>query len=413
MRISKTGGTATNDQIKRLDRNVVLRRDAQGGGRYQRCHPLAYNDKFILFKNGAGNYGVISFATTNLPTPPVGLKWDVSGPLWDGSILVVYDNQATTPTIDPGSGSFVGSPSVAISPTPARRSYTPWMAAPEQFVSQRGQPVDCGYPDGCHHRSQSHRHQSRCGGQPHGFRKPQCCYNADLDQPYGRLLTTAANWSNSVVATGTNVTADFSKLTLSAATAVTLDGARPSAISPETWATPTADVDTEAPALSLAVTSGSPTVNVVNQSATVNTVSPGSTGPTRTGSGLLTLGAPTPMRGNGVVNNGALRLLERWSRCGDRGSVGRSTPGRTCDYQRSMRWVMRHHRHNRHQRQCRQWQRIQRNVWRSGYFTTHNLTGGRMQGGSGWWISAQPLTVASTVWPVPTLRLFRGTLLEG
>lgn len=87
MRVNRTAGVLSNDQIKGMTGvtyggtlNVTTSGDT-----------LVLGDKFVLFNKKSGSYGG-SFATLNLPPPPAGLKWDTSGLMMDGSILVVSGN---------------------------------------------------------------------------------------------------------------------------------------------------------------------------------------------------------------------------------------------------------------------------------------------------------------------------------
>ena len=111
----------------------------------------------------------------------------------------------------------------------------------------------------------------------------------------GGSWTAAANWSASAMAEGTGFTADFSTLDITSARTVTLDGARTigklifaDAANPDSdW---TLGTGSSGP-LTLAVSSGSPTVTVFNRTALISAVLAGSSGLTKAGAGTLVLSA--------------------------------------------------------------------------------------------------------------------------
>ncbi len=129
--------------------------------------------------------------------------------------------------------------------------------------------------------------------------------------PAGGSWTTAANWFNNTIANGTGITADFSRLNLSAPAVVTLDGAR--TIGNLRFGTPsgtngwTLNTGTGGP-LTLAVSSGSPTLTVSSNSATLNTVLAGTNGLTKAGAGTLVLNASNTYTGGTTLSAGQLNL---------------------------------------------------------------------------------------------------------
>ena len=129
--------------------------------------------------------------------------------------------------------------------------------------------------------------------------------------PAGGSWTTAANWFNNTIANGTGVTADFSRLSLSAPVMVTLDGAR--TIGNLKFGTPsgingwTLNTGSGGP-LTLAVSSGSPTITVSSNSATLNTVLAGTNGLTKAGAGTLILNASNTYTGGTTLSAGQLNL---------------------------------------------------------------------------------------------------------
>jgi autotransporter-associated beta strand protein len=128
----------------------------------------------------------------------------------------------------------------------------------------------------------------------------------------GGSWATANNWQNGTIASGAGVAADFSTLGLTSAPTVTLDGARTAGdlLFGDTnnsygW---TLNTGTGGP-LTLSTTSGTPTIVVTNQSATIGATLAGTQGFNKTGAGKLTLSA-TPssavLSGTVTVSGGTL-----------------------------------------------------------------------------------------------------------
>ena len=155
------------------------------------------------------------------------------------------------------------------------------------------------------------------------------------------LWSTATNWRGSTVASGTDATADFSQLTLSANETVHLDSSRTigSLIfgdqgSKFDW---TLDNNQQAAnTLTLAVSSGQPTIAVNNGVATISAAISGTQGFTLNpngGSGTLVLTGPNSNTGETIVNSGTLTV----SGGGSLGSARlRSTPRGRVSFPRSI-----------------------------------------------------------------------------
>lgn len=129
---------------------------------------------------------------------------------------------------------------------------------------------------------------------------------------------TAANWNSGAgpVASGADNTADFSTLDITADSTVTLDGNKTighlifgdtNTGTPANWI-----VDAGSPfssTLTLAVTSGSPTITTNTGVATINSIVAGSAGLTKEGTGTLVLTADSNTYSGGTtINNGVLRI---------------------------------------------------------------------------------------------------------
>jgi len=127
----------------------------------------------------------------------------------------------------------------------------------------------------------------------------------------GGSWAAAANWSGGTVAAGSDNTADFSTLTLSAAPTVTLDGARTlgnlifgDVGNSYGWTLNTGSGDP----LTLAVSSGSPTLTVNGQTTTIGLVLAGTNGLTKAGNGILVLSGNNTYTNHTVVNQGFIQV---------------------------------------------------------------------------------------------------------
>ena len=135
----------------------------------------------------------------------------------------------------------------------------------------------------------------------------------------GGSWPAAANWSNSVAASGIGATAYFNTLALTANATVTLDGTRTignlffddqNAIK-HGWILSTGSGDP----LTLAVSNGAPVISN-NVSTTVGAVLAGTSGLTKNGSGTLMLSATNTYSGSTTIGAGTLQLGDGTSRNG-------------------------------------------------------------------------------------------------
>ena len=118
---------------------------------------------------------------------------------------------------------------------------------------------------------------------------------------------TATDWSGGLIAFGPGNTADFSTITLTTNHIVTLDSAR--TISGLTFGDLAATFNWTLTGSNTLTLGANPNINVVNQSATINTSIAGSAGLMKTGAGTLILGGVTETFSNGLaVNDGILTL---------------------------------------------------------------------------------------------------------
>lgn len=128
----------------------------------------------------------------------------------------------------------------------------------------------------------------------------------------GGSWPTTTNWLAGTVADGTDAIADFSTLDIAANATVTLDGARTvgtlvfgdATTASNDW---TLNTGSGGP-LTLAVTAGTPTINVVNRTATIAAVIDGTQGLQKTGAGTLALTGANTYSGLTSVDAGTLIL---------------------------------------------------------------------------------------------------------
>ena len=132
----------------------------------------------------------------------------------------------------------------------------------------------------------------------------------------GGSWNTAANWTNALVAGGTDAAADFSTLSLSTSLTIALDGARTvgsllfddrNVTTKHNWMVSTGSGGP----LTLAVSSGTPNVSIQSATNTISAVVAGTQGFTKVGPGYLTLSGASTVTGTISVNNGTLEVQNK------------------------------------------------------------------------------------------------------
>ena len=123
--------------------------------------------------------------------------------------------------------------------------------------------------------------------------------------------SAAVNWSGGIVANGTSSNADFSTINITADRTVTLDSSRNignlifgDTVGSQNWFLNASGGSV----LTLAVSAGSPTVTVTNNSATFNLPLAGTAGLTKAGGGALVLGGANTYSGATIVKAGTLTV---------------------------------------------------------------------------------------------------------
>jgi len=123
----------------------------------------------------------------------------------------------------------------------------------------------------------------------------------------GGAWSTAGNWLSGTVAGGTDAIADFSTLNITANAVVDNDAPRTVGTIRFGDTTPGNDWTLQNAALTLAVSSGAPTVTVANRTATISSALLGTQGFTKNGAGTLRLNKRgSTMAGDMTVNQGML-----------------------------------------------------------------------------------------------------------
>ncbi|MCX6923836.1 MAG: autotransporter-associated beta strand repeat-containing protein, partial [Verrucomicrobia bacterium] len=131
----------------------------------------------------------------------------------------------------------------------------------------------------------------------------------------GGSWPVTANWSNTVVASGANLTADFSALTLAGDAIVTLDNSPTvgSLVFGDKGNLYNWEIDTGSSGTLTLAAANAPTITVVNRTATINTALAvkGTNALIKTGNGTLTLsGTGISYTGPTTVNAGTLAFMD-------------------------------------------------------------------------------------------------------
>jgi autotransporter-associated beta strand protein len=308
MRISKTGGTLTNDLVKGLTGALSYQGTLVVANVTSDTTPLVAGDKFTLFTKTSGGYGG-GFGAFVLPTLDSGLSWDKSGLTVDGSIMVV--NRVGTPTFTPAAGGYIGATVVTISsdvgatifyttdgstPTNSSAVYSgPILVPVDSSMTIQAYATNAGFAD------------SFIAIASYVTMSKAIWVNAA-----GGSWQIAPNWSNNVVGAGRGATADFSLLTMASNTLVTLDGAQTignlvfgDAGNAYNWML---NAGTSGSLTLDAATS--PVIAVGNQTTTIGAILSGTNGLVKTGPGALTLSANNSLAGGVTVNAGTLLLSQ-------------------------------------------------------------------------------------------------------
>ena len=306
MEISKNGGIATSDLITGLTGSLSYAGTLTIDNITSDSTPLAIGDKFHLFTKTSGGYAG-AFTTINLPALPPDTKWDTSGLTTDGSILVQNALVAAAPAISLISGTYVGTQSITMTaetgatihfttdgspPTGASAVYSGAITIPVNTItSVRALATRPDFAD-----------SPETSATYTVWSTPTWLTPAD-----GSWLT-GTNWSNAFVPNGADIPVDFSTLDLTADATVSLGAA---SITVGTMqfgdTTPSHNwIIGSDGTLTLATSTGTPTIEVVNRTATIHAPVGGTQGLVKTGPGTLALTAANTYSGTTAINQGTL-----------------------------------------------------------------------------------------------------------
>jgi autotransporter-associated beta strand protein len=317
LRISKTGGIATNDELAGLaeinyaGKLVVTNVTSDSAA-------LAAGDTFVLFSAfsaGSSPYKG-TFDNFILPTFPTGsgLSWDVSQLAVNGSIAVV--SGAATPIFSLSSGTYFGAQSITISSfTPSATIYYTTNGTPPGTGSPSGtSPVTVTVPVNTTMTIEAFAQSSTYSASPTATATyktvGQSSSQAVWINSAGGSWATPGNWTNNIIPS-TGVTADFSQLTLSEDTYVTLDGSQTvgSMIFGDVGNVYNWELDTGSEgALLLSSANGQSTITVENQTTTITAQLSGTDRMIKAGNGTLALTTQNSYTGGTTVNAGTLVL---------------------------------------------------------------------------------------------------------
>jgi autotransporter-associated beta strand protein len=315
-RISKTGGTLTNDLVKGMTGTASV---TYGGtlrvtNITSDANTLGAGDSFTLFTKTSGSYGG-GFASYDLPPLDAGLSWDKSQLTVNGTLTVV--NYVATPTFNPPAGGYASALSVTITAEPgATIIYTTDGSDPTTSGTRLSgaSPINgVAIPLDVNRTLRAYATNSGFADSPVAAAAYQTLSKPTWITNSSGSWTAGSNWSNNVVADGVAVPSDFSTLTLVSNTTVTLDGARTVgslvfadvggaynwSLNPGTGG-----------ALTLDNGGNAPVITVSNEAATIGATLAGASGFVKAGAGILALMANNPLSGGVTVNSGTLILAQ-------------------------------------------------------------------------------------------------------
>jgi autotransporter-associated beta strand protein len=267
-------------------------------------------DSFQLFNPGAGGTFSGAFSSiAGLPTLPSGLQWETTTLLSNGRITVV--DKASTPSISPGSGGYVGAQSVTITSDSGSTIYYTLDGTDPNPSSLTGTSPITGIivPVDSVGTIKAYAVASGFSDSPitttvlRTVTVPK--WNVDANGNW----STPANWINEVIPSGSGFEADFT-FAQSANTTVTLDSNRTVGslvfgnANPITWTLASGSSSI----LTLNVPSGMPEIETQDVATTISSVLAGSQGFAKTGPGTLTLTGSNTYVGTTAINGGVLSV---------------------------------------------------------------------------------------------------------
>ena len=304
MDITKNGATLGNDEVAGTGSITLagtLKVTASGD-------TLDLGDSFILFTHTGGFSG--SFSAYDLPALSPGLTWDTSNLTLNGSITVT--NITVAPIYNPPAGAYVGAQSVTISSEPgATIYYTTDGSAPTLSSTNGLSPVSgVSIPLNSTVTLRAFATKPGLGDSAETSAMyttiPIGVWNVDASG----LWSDAANWLANAVPDGSGVGVDFFTLAQSGPATVTLDSNR--TVGDMTFGNTNNFAWSLVPSggsiLTLADGAGTPTITVLDNTATVGPVLGGTQGFTKAGAGTLVLTGTNIYTGGTTLDAGILRV---------------------------------------------------------------------------------------------------------
>jgi len=304
--IQKTGSTLSSDSVTGAASVVLggtLTVTATGD-------TLALGDTFTLLSTTGGFSG--TFASFVLPTLPSGLFWNTTTLATDGTIRVEATPIASIPFFSPLAGNYVGAQSVTItSDAGSTIHYTMDGSDPTTSgtVLTASSPASgIVVPTNSNVTINAYATKSGNTDSPVSTATYHTVTTPTWSVDTNGAWSDSSNWLNTVIPDATGVSVDFYSTPQSADTLVTVDGNRTvgnmtfgnsNAIN---WTLGSSGSNT----LTLATTSGSPTITVNNNAATVLASLAGSQGLVKVGAGELILAGSVGYTGNTAINEGTL-----------------------------------------------------------------------------------------------------------
>ena len=315
MRISKTGGTKASDLLQGMQ-------SVSFGGTLTVANLTSDGNQFVpgdsfQFFSSAGYSGTFA-AIQGLPVLTNSLwSWDTSQLNVNGTIRVI--NGTGTPSFNPPEGNYVGAQSVTItSDAGSTIFYTTDGSNPTTSSAHGASPLSgISVPVSTTETIKAFATNSGTGPSLVASATYVTVPTAIWTNTAGGAWPTPANWNLDVVGNGSGITADFSTLTLTANTTVTLSG--PETIGAMLFADQgNAHSWTLSGAGTLTIDAGLtvPSIVVNNQGVTNTAILAGTNGLIKAGAGTLSLTAANSYSGATVVSNGVLQLA------GSGGSTG-------------------------------------------------------------------------------------------
>jgi autotransporter-associated beta strand protein len=307
LRISKTGGSLASDEISDTTAPLNFAGTLVVSNVTSDSTTLAVGDSFTLFPGGGSG----GFANIILPRLSSGLSWDTSQLLTAGLISVL--NTAATPSFNPAGGGYAGAQTVKISSVTAGAAiyYTTNGSTPTGSSPHGTSPVTVVVPvNASHFTITAFTRASGFSDSPMNSASYWTVVTPTWTNSLSDSWANSNNWLNTVIGSGSGVTADLSELTMNGNITVTLD-------TPQTigsllfadrgntygWTLSTGAGGT----LTLNAGTNSP---IVSNSApvTISVVIAGINGFTKYGSNILTLSGNNTYTGPVTVNAGTLDL---------------------------------------------------------------------------------------------------------